>query len=46
MIIRVEGKRVRLDPATQEFIESLTEQNGTPANEVIAAILNGQLGRF
>ncbi len=46
MIITVNGQRVRLEPEAQEFIEELEAKNGTPANEIVGAIINGQLGRF
>jgi hypothetical protein len=46
MIVTVDGKRVAVSPETQAFIEGLTERAGTPANEVLAAIINGHQGRW
>lgn len=46
MIVRVDGKAVRLEPATQKFIEELSDKTGTPANEIVSAIVNGHMGRW
>ena len=35
--------KITLEKPTQEFIESLEERTGTPANEICAAIINGHL---
>lgn len=45
MIIVADGKKVALEPETRRFIEALMERTGTPANEIVAAIVNGHMGR-
>jgi predicted DNA-binding protein len=44
MIVTVNGQRVRIDAETQEFIESLSDQTGTPAAEIVGAIISGHMG--
>jgi predicted DNA-binding protein len=43
MIVIVNGRTTRLSDETEKFIVGLSQQTGTPASEIVAAIVNGAI---